>query len=143
MSAMTGKDVTIYYYSGAEASLSNANYRLFAHGVAVGFTDEFTYTVDEGTERYFGAGKRLPWGQSAGPKDITITVDGLWIDSGARKFFMDEVERTGSLTTFTLGASGTDRSVVFSGCKIISFDGNFPVGDWLTQSVEIGAKGIE
>jgi len=78
-----------------------------------------------------------------GPKDISVTLDGLWIDSGARAFFMDEVEKTGAQTGFTLGASGTDRAIAFSACKIISFDGDFSADDWLRQTVEIGAKGIE
>ena len=132
-----GKDWSVYFHRSTSAAVS----RLWASGKKIGFAD-VSYSVDEGTEKYFGAGQRWPYGIVEGPKDITVTLESLWIDSGAQQFFLNQSEVSGALTPFWLGVSGTDRALAFSGCKMNSLDGDLPADGWTMQSMEIGVKGI-
>ena len=133
-----GRNWSVYFHPSANAPVS----RLWASGDKIGYVDSASYSIDEGTESYFGAGQRWPYGIVPGPMDITVTLDGLWIDSGAQQFFLNQAEISGALTPFWVGVSGTDRALAFSGCQIASLDGDIPAEGWTTLSVELKSKGI-
>jgi len=135
MSVQTGKDVEVYYHNGAFADL-------FASGTLIGLAETATWSMDEGLEEYHGAGKRLPWGIAPGPKSVTLTLEGLWVESGAQKFFMDEIVKSGATNQFHVGISGLDRAFKFSGCYIESLDQDNAADDWSTFSVDLRALGI-
>jgi hypothetical protein len=109
----------------------------YASGTRIGFVNNLSYTVEENTEVYHGAGRRYGWGIKGGALDVTVSLDGLWLDSGAQRFFLAETERTGALTAFVLGATGTDRGVTFSGCRVGTLDVEFAADGWATQSVDV------
>ena len=132
-----GRDFTLYWATGADAG---ALYRkAFTSGTAIGLVNNLSYTVEEGTESYHGAGKREAWGIKAGAKDITVHLEGLWVDSGIQEFFLDQAKSVVGLTPFALGASGTDKSITFSGCRMSTFDGNIDSEGWATETVDLVA----
>ena len=117
-----GRDFTLYWATGSDRGSLYS--KKFASGTAIGLVNNLSYTVDEGTEAYHGAGKREPWGIKAGAKGLTVHLEGLWVDSGIQAFFLAQAKSTGGLTSFALGASGTDKSITFSGCRLNTFDAN-------------------
>lgn len=132
-----GKDVTVYYSTGAKyGSLCG---HTFASGDAIGFCNLMSYTVEENVETYKGAGRRYGWGIKGGALEYTVHLEGLWIDSGAQQFFENESERSGALTAFAMGASGAEKGVVFSGCRMGTLDVEFDAEGWCTQTVDIVA----
>jgi len=136
-----GRDFTLYWATGTDA---DPLYRkVFASGTPFGLVNRLTYTVDEGTEAYRGAGRRTPWGIKPGAKEITITLEGLWVDSGIQGFFLNQSKSTGALTSFVLGASGTDTSITFSGCYLTSFEGSIESDGWVTGTIELLAIDME
>lgn len=136
-----GKDITVYYAtSGAtHGKYANLVNHAFASGEAIGFCNIMSYTVEENVEGYMGAGRRYPWGIKAGGLECTVHLEGLWVDSGAQQFFINESARTGALTGFAIGASGTEQGVVFSGCRMGTLDVEFDAEGWCTQTVDITA----
>ncbi len=132
-----GKDVTVYYSTGAKyGSLCN---HTFASGDAIGFANLMSYTVEENVEVYKGAGRRSGWGIKGGAIECTVHLEGLWVDSGAQQFFINETLKSGALTAFAIGASGTEQGVVFSGCRIGTLDVEFDAEGWCTETVDITA----
>lgn len=132
-----GQDLTVYYATGGEIA-SFVNHQ-FASGSKIGLVNLMSYTAEHNVEVYYGAGKREGWGIKAGQYSLTAHLEGLWIDSGAQKFFLGEAEKTGALTAFALGASGTEKGIVFSGCRQGTFDAEFSADGWATQTVDIPA----
>ena len=137
VSVQVGKDVDIYYATGN--SYNGLVAHKFASGTRIGFANNFSYDIDHGVERYMAPGRRYGWGIKAGGLEVTINLEGLWIDSGAQQFFHNEAERSGALTAFALGASGTDKGIAFSGCRLNSANIEFDSEGWCTQTVEIPA----
>jgi len=130
-----GRDFTLYWASGADG---DSLYRkVFASGTPIGLVNVLGYTQEEGTASYHGAGKREPWGIKAGAKDLTVHLEGLWVDSGIQQFFLNEAKATGALTSFVLGASGVDTSITFSGCRLNTFDANIDSEGWATETVDL------
>jgi len=135
MSVQTGKDVLVYYYTGNFASL-------LASGTLVGLAESANWSIDEGLEEYHGAGKRLPWGIAPGPKSITLTIEGLWVNSNIQKTVIDEIVKSGSVNPFHIAISGRERAFRFSGCYIESVDQENAADGWSTISMDLRALGI-
>ena len=133
-----GQDMVVYWNTGADGRHMYSVHK-FASGNKVGLVNNLSYTVDEGLDSYHGVGRRFPWGMKGGAIDVTLHLEGLWIDSGAQEFILDQVARTGALLSWNIGFSGTEKGVVFSGCRIASFDANFDADGWATQTVDFGA----
>ena len=133
-----GKDVTVYY-SATTANYAGLVNHTFASGQPIGFCNLMSYTVEENVETYKGAGRRYGWGIKGGALEYTVHLEGLWVDSGAQQFFMNEAARSGSLTGFAIGASGTEQGVVFSGCRMGTLDVEFDAEGWCTETVDIVA----
>jgi len=141
VSVQVGQDMIVYFQTGTNiASLVNHQ---FASGIRVGLVNNLTYTAEHNVEVYYGAGKREGWGIKAGRYDLTTHLEGLWIDSGAHSFFLGESSKTGALTAFALGFSGSDKGVVFSGCRVGTFDVNFDSDGWATDTIDIPALVIK
>jgi len=132
-----GKDVNVYFASGTNYHGLAAH--TFASGTIIGFANNFTYDIDHGTEVYMAPGRRYGWGIKGGGIEVTLHLDGLWVDSGAQQFFHNEAERTGSLTAFAIGATGSDKGICFSGCRLSSLGVEFDSEGWCTQTVDIAA----
>jgi len=132
-----GKDVNIYYATGAQYNGLVAHD--FASGIRIGFASNFSYDVEHNVEVYSAPGRRYGWGIKAGKIEVTINLEGLWIDSGAQQFFTNESMKSGSLMAFAIGASGTDQGMVFSGCRFTNIGVEFDAEGWATQAVSIPA----
>jgi len=130
-----GRDFTLYWATGSD--MGALYKKTFSSGTAIGLVNNLSYTVEEGTEVYHGAGKREAWGIKAGAKDVTVHLEGLWVDSGIQKFFLNEIKSSGNLTSFVLGASGTDKSITFSGCRLGTFDANIDADGWATETIDL------
>lgn len=130
-----GKDMTVFVYSGVFTNL-------FASGWKAGLVETASWSVDEGVERYYGAGNRLAQAIVPGPKSISLTLDGLYIDSGAQQYFLGQIEITGTNDIFHVGISGTDRAFRFSGCQIESLDQDNSADGWSRLSVDLAAKSV-
>ena len=132
-----GADVTVYWATGSDyGSLCN---HAFGSGTALGCANIMSYTVEEGTEGYYGAGRRYPWGIKGGQIEVTVHLEGLWIDENAWQFWENQAEATGALTAFAIGATGSTKGVVFSGCRLGSFEVEFDAEGWCTETVDIPA----
>ena len=141
VTVQVGKDVTVYFATtgvshGVYASLAAHK---FTDGEALGFCNIMSYTVEQNVETYKGAGRRYGWGIKGGALEYTVHLEGLWVDSGAQQFFINESERSGALSAFALGASGTEQGVVFSGCRMGTLDVEFDAEGWCTETVDIVA----
>jgi len=132
-----GRDMTVYYQTGAK--IVNLGHHAFASGITVGLVNNLSYTVEHNVEVYHGAGKREGWGIKAGALDVTAHLDGLWLDSGAHQFFIDESAKSGALLAFAIGFSGSDKGVVFSGCRMGTFDVTISSDGWVTDGIDITA----
>jgi len=135
MSVQVGKDLVVFFRSGAFSNL-------FASGMKVGLVDTATWSVDEGLEEYHGAGQRLPQAIVEGPKSITLSLDGLYLVSGAQEFFLNQIKQSAGSDMFHIALSGIDSAVKFSGCKIESLDQENTADGWSRLSVDIRALGI-
>lgn len=137
VSVQVGRDVTLYYATGSKYS---PLYRhKYASGVAVGFVNNVSYTVEENVEGYYGAGRRIPWGVKPGRKETTVHLEGLWVDSGAIQFFLNQAEISGNVASFGLGVSGTDRGISFSGCRLTTTNIEFDAEGWATTRIDVPA----
>lgn len=132
-----GRDLTVYYQTGAK--IANVVNHAFGSGIKVGLVNNLSYTIEHNVEVYHGAGKREGWGIKAGALDVTAHLDGLWIDSGAHQFFINESKKSGALMAFGLAFSGTERGIVFSGCRMGTFDVTFAADGWATDGIDITA----
>jgi len=138
VTTQVGKDVTVYY-SATTAKYGSLCRHTFASGDALGFCNLMSYTAEGSVEVYRGAGRRYGWGIKGGALEYTVHLEGLWVDSGAQQFFINESQRSGALTAFAIGASGTEQGVVFSGCRMGTLDIEFDAEGWCTQTVDIVA----
>ncbi len=141
VTVQVGKDVTVYFATsgagdGVYSSLVN---HTFASGVPIGFCNRMSYTAEGNVEVYRGAGRRYGWGIKGGALDYTIHLEGLWVDSGAQRFFANESARSGALTPLAIGASGLEQGIVFSGCRMGTLEVEFDAEGWATQTVDIPA----
>lgn len=137
VTVQVGKDIDVYFASGAD--YNGLVGHKFASGIKVGFANIMSYSIEHNVERYMAPGRRYGWGIKGGGIECEIHLEGLWVDSGAQQFFLNESERSGSLTAFAIGGSGTERGVAFSGCRLGSIDVEFDAEGWATESVDIPA----
>jgi len=137
VTVQVGKDVDIYYATGTKYHGLAAHY--FGSGIRIGFANNVSYDINHNVETYRAPGRRYGWGIKAGGIEVTVNLEGLWVDSGAQQFFHNQAEKTGSLTAFAIGASGTDKGIAFSGCRMGSLGVEFDSEGWCTQTVEIPA----
>jgi hypothetical protein len=98
-----------------------------------------SYTINQNVDKYFGLGKREAWGTKEGAYECTAHLEGLWVDSGAQRFFIAQSKATGSLTAFAIGCSGTDRGFAFSGCRVGTFDSEITEDGWATETIDMPA----
>jgi len=138
VTVQVGKDVNIYYATTAGGYTGLMNHK-FASGIRIGFASNLSYDVEHNVETYIAPGRRYGWGIKGGAIEVSVNIEGLWVDSGAQQFFANESLKTTALTAFGLGASGTDNGVVFSGCRLTSISVEFDAEGWATQNVEIPA----
>ena len=135
VTVQVGRDITIYYATGAKYG---SLYRhKFASGSAIGFANLLSYTVEENVEGYKGVGRRIPYIMKPGAKETTIHLEGLWVDSGAMQLFLNQAEISGNVISFAMGASGTDRGVGMSGCRLTTTNIEFNAEGWATAKVDI------
>jgi len=137
VTVQVGRDVDLYYAIGN--SIHGLVSHKFGSGIRIGFVNNMTYDIEHNVEKYTAPGRRYGWGIKAGALDVTINLEGLWVDSGAQQLFHNEAEKSGALTAFAIGASGTDKGIAFSGCRMNSVSIEFDSEGWCTQNVEIPA----
>ena len=137
VTVQVGRDVDVYFATGSDYHGLVAH--KFGSGIKVGFANNFTYDIDHGTEVYMAPGRRYGWGIKAGGIEVTVHLEGLWVDSGAQQFFHAQGQRSGSLTAFAIGATGTEQGVAFSGCRLSTLGVEFDAEGWCTQDVDITA----
>lgn len=130
-----GRDFTIYYATGSK--IHGLFGHKFASGTRIGFLNNLSYTAEHNTEVYHGVGKREGWGIKEGALDVTLHLEGLWIDSGAHTFFLNQSERSGALTAFAIGFSGSDRGLAASGARLGTLDVDISSDGWATKTVDI------
>jgi len=132
-----GRDFTVYYAEGDD--IHGLVGHDFASGTQIGLVNVLSYTQEHNVDVYHGVGKREGWGIKAGAYDVSAHLEGLWIDSGALGFFMDQSLVTGALTPFAIAFSGTDRGIAFSGCRLGTYDAEINSDGWATNTVDIPA----
>jgi len=137
VTVQVGKDITIYYASGTNYHGLAAH--IFGSGTRIGFVSNMSYSIEQNVEVYHAPGRRYGWGIKGGAHDVSVHLDGLWVATGALALFTTEANKTGALTAFALGASGTDQGIAFSGCRLGTYDGEFTADGWATEVVDIPA----
>lgn len=137
VTVQVGRDFSVYWATGSKIHGLCAHY--FASGQAIGFVSNLSYTIEQNVDKYHGLGKREPWGIKEGAYDATAHLEGLWVDSGAQKFFIRQSKATGALTVFAIGCSGSDVGVAFSGCRVGTFDSELTNDGWATETIDIPA----
>ena len=133
-----GRDFGVYWTSGANDVHGLCAHK-FASGAKMGLVNVLSYTVEHNTEVYHGAGRRQGWGIKAGAYDLTVHLEGLWLDSGSKAFFQKEVAKTGALAAFAIAFSGTEKGIAFSGCRLGTFEFEVNADGWATETVDIPA----
>ena len=134
-----GRDLDVYY-ANVGADITAMVKHIFASAAKIGLVNTLSMTVDHDVQVYHGAGKREGWGIRAGAYDVTAYLEGLWLDSGAQGFFMSQsmgVGATGALTPFAIGFSGLEKGIVFSGCRMNSWELEFDAEGWATNTIDI------
>ena len=137
VTVQVGRDINVYFASGSK--YHGLAVHKFASGYRIGFANNFSYSVEENVEVYHAPGKREGWGIKPGAYDVTVSLEGLWVDSGAQKFFLAEAKNTGALTAFAMGVTGTAKGVTFSGCRMGTHNAEFTADGWATETVDITA----
>ena len=132
-----GADIIVYWATGT--SYGNLVNHAFASGTPIGCCNMMTYSIEENVEAYYGAGKRYAQAMKGGQIEVTVHLEGLWVDSGIQRFFENEAERSGAMTGFAIGATGTGKGVVFSGCRLSTFDVEFDAEGWCSETIDIPA----
>lgn len=137
VSVQVGQDFDVYWATGTK--INGLVGHKFASGTKIGFVNNLSYTIEHNVEGYQGVGKREPWGMKAGAYGVTMSLEGLWIDSGAQSFYLAQTLVTGALTVFSIAFSGTDKGVSFSGCRVGTYDAEISADGWATNTVDIPA----
>ena len=137
VTVQVGRDFDVYWATGSKMHGLCAH--VFASGTPIGFVSTLSYTIEQNVDRYFGVGKREAWGTKEGAYEATAHFEGLWIDSGAQRFFLNQSMVTGALTVFAIGCSGTDKGIAFSGCRTGTYDAELSNDGWATTTVDVPA----
>jgi len=133
-----GQDFTVYWATGTKLH-GLVNSHDFASGMKIGHVNNLSYTVEHNVDVYHAVGKREGWGIKAGAYDVTVDMDGLWIDSGAQGWFLGQSIETGALMAFGIAFSGSEKGIGFSGCRLGTYDAEIASDGWATSTVSVPA----